>query len=110
LASDVDFTVELANGDDAWARALLFISQYTGEKVPNPRALGERRVIITSEGASADPFIYRVVRFISPRGYRFHVSCEPRLPGGDREVAERNARNVARFIKEGTLELSLLVR
>lgn len=109
MSSSLEFTVELAAADDAWARARLFLSQYAASSAV-PRAIAPRVSVLSSADSKAEPYLYKVTRAASPNGYHFRVGCEPRAADGSAAKAEQNARNLARFIREGTLELSLLNR
>ncbi|MFM1847954.1 MAG: hypothetical protein RL417_1428 [Pseudomonadota bacterium] len=107
--SAVEFTVPLREADEAAARGRLFFREYTGTE-PTSTAESPRSVILSSPVEPLAGYRYTVRQSRSPEGYRFKVECLPVAPAGTTELAERNARNVARFIREGTLELSLLAR
>lgn len=107
-AAPLEFTVPLRESDEAWARAVIFFSQYTSA-AGRVREAGSRVLVISTESDSADPYRYSVRREITPNGYLFSVICVPNGDSATPELAERNGRNLARFIGEGTLEVSLLV-
>lgn len=108
-ATAPDFVVPLSESEDAWARAHLFITQYAaGDGVA--RDAGPSGMVLSNESNTAERFTYRIERRFEPRGYRFSVTCAPRATSGSRAAADINARNAARFIREGTLEVSLLTR
>lgn len=108
-AAPLEFTVPLREADEAWTRATIFFSQYTSA-AGRIREAGPRALEISTESDSADQYRYSVRRVITPQGYRFSVACAPNGDSANPELAERNGRNVARFIGEGILEVSLLVR
>ena len=105
----LEFTVPLMEADEAWARARLFISEYTSGD-GTPREVSPRHAFVTNEGQGTDRFTYRIDRTVTPRGYAFVVACRPREQGVLQPLAEHNGRNIARFIRVGTLEVSLLNR
>jgi len=87
----------------AWTRAQLFFRDYelstpivsSNEIKSNPK--GDRR------------FLYQISRAGHGKEVEYVVNCVGREPR-DNEIAEVNAKNVARFLKEGQLELSLLTK
>lgn len=105
LAAPTDFTVASVEADAAWARAALFFDRYTstGGVFTSTR----EAEVLASRGGPAS-YRYEVVRAPAGAAYRFQVRCSPR--GGAPSLAERNARNLARFIRDGNLELSLLAQ
>ncbi len=87
-----------------WARASLFFKQYTD-------TFKVRKDSVRSVPGEKTRFIYEVTRVNKPDATSYTVKC---APGGgvntSTDVLSRNAKNLARFIREGNLELSLLER
>jgi hypothetical protein len=65
---------------------------------------------VTNAGVGEERFDYRIDRTVTPHGYAFVVTSTPRHSAALNAIAEHNGRNIARFIREGTLEVSLLSR
>jgi hypothetical protein len=108
-STPLEFLVPLEEADGAWGRARLFFSQYvSGDEVVTE--VSGRTSEISTATENGERFRYKVRRTITPNGYRFVVECAQ--PKGDEPdfPAQQNARNLARFIREGTLELTLLAR
>ena len=106
------FEIPWSEDDAAWERARLFLTNYGGGIVE--ASVGQRN-IIGSLGDEASVFDYQIVRTRGKNGSNYEVTCESRgnvaaTGPGDLSAAELNARNVARFIRTGTLELSMLAR
>jgi len=108
-STPLEFLVPLKDADEAWGRAKLFFSQYTSAEGLT-RELGPRTSEVVTETETTDPYRYSVLRLITPTGYRFSVKCAPNGGKSTTALAERNGKNLARFIREGTLEVSLLAR
>lgn len=115
MAAPTEFLV--AHGDDgpAWERAELFYNKYAGKA----------RVIATEKGISlvsdmtnknaaqkgSVSFVYEVSKTFVNEGYLYKVRCVPLVHSSQSlSVALRNAKNLARFIRAGELQVSLLVR
>ncbi len=104
------FVVPLLKDEASWERARSFFDLYLGSSPERrePYSVGE--YLMTNSGRGAGRYIYEVERVPEREGMRYTVSCFVHGPDGDAVLAERNARNLARFIKDGTLERSLLHR
>jgi len=108
-STPLEFLVPLKEADGAWARTRLFFSQYvSGDAVVTE--VSDRASEISTATENGEKFRYKVRRTITPNGYRFVVECAPMKGGEAFFPAQQNARNLARFIREGTLELTLLAR
>jgi hypothetical protein len=104
-ASPTSFSVKSAAEDNLyWARASLFFKQYTDSFHVN-------KDTVKSVPGQKSRFIYEVSRVNEPLATKYTVKC---VSGGgintSTDVLARNAKNLARFIREGNLELSLLER
>ena len=111
LAMPTDFEVSLDQDTYAWERARFFLENYgAGTTAPANavvKVVGSRRGLASSPSQSA--YTYEVFKDFISTGYRYSVRC---VPGAGRESSEAslNAGNFARFIRDGKLELSLLVQ
>jgi hypothetical protein len=103
-----DFTLNYQEDDVAWERAHLFFKTYTNGSVEDPVDYPSPGSMLRSKSHSAEKFAYQIDHIMKDGGYRYVVRCSSAK--GSRESAERNAKNVARFIREGNLELSFLER
>jgi hypothetical protein len=95
------FTVPKQGDREVWNRAHFFFHDYTG----GAAKVTSHEITTSAPGSS---YHYRVTR--SPERndlIHYEVSCTP--VKGDEAYAQRNARNLARFLKDGHLERSLLV-
>jgi|GEM_PF-4646490 len=106
-----EFIVPYTQEQAAWDRVLYFFSQYAGLKTPFITSLSSNIVQITNrhdKSASVPAYFYMIEKFPVAQGVKFRVHCFPNGDRGSRDLAETNARNVARFVKEGRLERSIL--
>jgi hypothetical protein len=110
LAAPTEFLVPIEQDRFAWERARFFLENYgSGSGSPSNavvKVVGSRRGLSSAPGASA--YTYEVFKDFGSDGYRYSVRCSAH--NGDAEDAALNAGNFARFIKDGKLEVSLLVR
>lgn len=118
--SPTEFGVRIEDDAAAWSRARYFLSHYTDSGVRIDEAIpgGGRRLSNYQRPATApsreqptknsDRYEYLVLK--RPQGdmYVYRVVCRPRAAIPAKAHCQDNARNVARFISEGNLELSLL--
>ena len=100
------FQLSLEKDFAAWQRAGLFFRQY----IPDAQLSINTAKLISNRGSNSK-YIYEVRRRISPNGdSTYSVDCYRNHPSATLEAAERNAKNLARFISSGVLELTLLER
>jgi hypothetical protein len=95
------FEVEVSSDVEAWERALYFFKSYSKDQV---KVLGTSLKSIPSPDSR---FVYEVVKSRGNVGFTYSVRCAEK----SLEVtpdSTLNAKNLARFIKEGTYELSLV--
>jgi hypothetical protein len=108
------FSVSIDEDGAYWMRAKLFFEKFlttdSGSKTPVITKIMGRKWVLLSSPSVAGNYSYEVVKDELPGAYRYHVRCTPRNNLGQQHVAEMNARNVARFIRDGKLEISLLTR
>ena len=113
LATDIEtaptrFRIPLEDDRQAWSRAILFFKMYVNsprEVVHGARAGSD---FITNVGVAAERFQYTISRAPDQAGYRYTIECQ--TSPAQRAQCQKNARNVARFIREGQLELSHFAR
>jgi hypothetical protein len=118
MKAPLEFTVSFDEDQHAWDRARLFLRQYTlrGVVVDQELPYGEGKLsnVIQSKNALGDfrpePYLYTIERRLTTEGFRYLVQCQVGDSRGDPMYANRNGRNLARFVQAGSLELSLLVR
>lgn len=105
MASPRFFTVPLKGDFDAWRRASLFFNMYLNEASSIPFD-ADRIVSSRRKGAQ---YVYEVKRKNLKNGVKYQVFCYPVTISAEKaSLADRNARNLARFIREGTLERMFL--
>ncbi|WKZ56763.1 MAG: hypothetical protein QY326_08515 [Bdellovibrionota bacterium] len=117
-----EFGVPIENDTAAWSRARYFLNSYTesGVRLDEPlpgggwRLSNYQRIDGSSKQPAAkknsDRFEYLILK--KPQGdmLLYRVLCRPGTAARTISNCQENARNVARFISEGNLELSLLKR
>lgn len=108
-SSPTSFVLDAQDANQAWKRAQLFFRQYTSRFVFRKMGAGEGAMLVSRDD-TPDKYLYRVEKRPRERGFEFIVVCAPNLPSASREVASQNSKNLARFLREGTLEMSLLDR
>ena len=106
-----DFKVEPGDDAHSWERVLFFFKKHAG-KFRLSQDSDEQWSYQISSAAAQDDALHFSVRKRFYRGtYLYKVICQPN-PAASRkmsiEMAMLNARNLARFIREGKLEASLL--
>ncbi|MFN4896457.1 MAG: hypothetical protein ACK5GN_02175 [Pseudomonadota bacterium] len=108
-ATPTVFTVAFADDPYSWERARFFLENYTGGGSGHASAVmgiaGDRWSL--SSNPAAQQYRYEVSKDAGEGEFTYHVSCLPGV-GGDPAQAALNAGNLARFIRDGTLEVSLL--
>ncbi len=105
------FEVAFAEDHSAWERAGWFFQKYTASTdVKTERyqdsGSGSEVWLLTNADSGKDLYRYTVKKTPSGSGLAYTVFC--RTEAGTREKCDQNARNLARFIKSGTLEVSML--
>ena len=104
--ADTIFELPLEKVPKAWERANLFFSRY----LPNER-LDIHTPTLLSNRRTTGKYIYVVRKNMLNNGqFSFKVQCFPNRSDASYMFAERNAKNLARFIRYGTLELMALDR
>jgi hypothetical protein len=111
MATPLGFFIPYADDEQAWERARFFLEGYLGRsKVANgavvSRIVNDRWSLLSNP--LHESYLYEVSKQKIEGGFSYIVSCR----AGNRGIAEQarlNAGNFARFIREGKLELALLV-
>lgn len=114
-ATPTQFVVEFPNDPTSWERAFIFFNKYTERQSIYESDKPVWNSKISNDNAPADSFYYEVTRRLESNGFRYNISCttNPKhMNSGinSQDQAQLNARNLARFIRDGTLEVSLLVK
>lgn len=105
-ASPTNFEVTIEENEAAWERARFFLQQYAGKgKIQSERAAD--RDVMTKAGSAG--FRYQVARRFNGGKVNFQVFCTPKDPKRSTAQALLNAKNVARFVRSGELEVSQLI-
>ena len=104
--ANTEFMVPFSDDEIAWSRTRIFFERYLNGE-PGEFTINRNRA--QNKPTESARFYYSVSREPLDDGMQYHVSCNPVQPT-DRVYADRNAKNLARFISEGTLELTLLVQ
>ncbi len=107
-----DFVVSAADQSVAWERSKLFFATYTSGVKEEEFDYPKPGISLVTKARDKDKYIYEVEHTETDQGYRYVVSCSRNTSkrGNSDFQARRNAQNVARFIRDGNLELSLLDR
>jgi hypothetical protein len=110
LSTPTVFHVPFADDPYSWERARFFLENYAGGAAGHASAL--TRVVGDRWSLASNPAVqeysYEVAKDAGEGGFTYQVSCVAGT-GGDAGQAGLNAGNLARFIREGKLEVSLLV-
>jgi hypothetical protein len=109
LQSPTDFDVTIEQDRYAWERTHLFLENYVEPQRSPVRPITK---VVGSRWGLASPavqggYVYEVWREAIPDGFHYSVRCLS-APEASKEQAALNAANLARFIRDGKLELSLL--
>jgi hypothetical protein len=109
-ATTKSFIVSFADDQHSRERAELFLRDYAGgfEYVENQGP--SLTSVFSNKSATGAAYSYEIERTMLQDGYQYVIICAPRGDVASQELADRNARNVARFIRDGHLEVSLLGR
>lgn len=111
MESATKFIVDPLEDAYSWERAILFFKHYTAAALPQEEPRDDSTAIISNAESAGDKYLYLVRRsWVPGAGYSYEVECIPRLSQSYNVLSQRNARNLSRFIRDGTLELSLLDR
>ena len=109
LKAPTEFDVTIEEDRYSWERTNLFLENYADPEKAPLRPI--TKVVGSRWGVATPPvqggYIYEVWRESIPDGYHYSIQC---LDSGEgtKEQAALNAANLARFVREGKLEVSLL--
>jgi hypothetical protein len=105
------FSVPFSDDPYSWERARFFLENYIGARSGHAsavtRVVGDRWSLVSNPAVHS--YSYEVSKDVGSDGYTYQVSCVAGT-GSDPGQAALNAGNLARFIREGKLEVSLLSR
>jgi hypothetical protein len=92
----------------AWERARFFFEKYVAREESRApvvsKVIGTRWALTNGKNG---PYVYEVWKDSVSKGFKYTVRCTAQN-GGQVQEAQMNAGNLARFIREGKLEVSLL--
>ncbi|MEZ4755149.1 MAG: hypothetical protein R3A13_12770 [Bdellovibrionota bacterium] len=109
-ASPTAFTLNNFAGKQAWERARLFLDKYvTGTKYSVVASGQDSVERLESKADRSLNYKYRVERLKKGEDYQYTINCVPLTAKGTNNAAKLNAKNLSRFLKDGTLEVSQLV-
>jgi hypothetical protein len=109
LETPTSFDVQFEDDRNSWDRARFFLENYIGLPAGHSsvvtRVVGSRWSLASNPAQAA--YAYEVAKDTTRTGFTYSVSCSPGA-GGTLSEAALNAANLARFIRDGKLEMSLL--
>lgn len=109
-----EFAIDMGEQRAAWERALYFFSQYAEHEKPVREHNNGKVTVLSNREDRGAKYHYEIQRAPADDGYTYKVICIANASSASRmgaqAQAQRNARNLARFIKEGSLEASLLTQ
>lgn len=98
------FSLDVPSSKAAWVRAVLFVQEHTKGSA---EIEGDR--IVSCSNHPENQYIYRIKKHESEMGAEFEITCDPvEMTPAKQASALLNAKNLARFLRNGELELSLL--
>lgn len=108
-ATPTHFSVSYGDDRVFWTRAQLFLNSHTdGFATKQGGHTDNSWALITNRSVGKPKYVYEVSRRPGTTGVDYSVRCLPGAPGARGDRASLNAQNLARFIKDGTLEVALL--
>lgn len=107
-AMPLEFKVDYRQEAFAWERAQLFFKSYLPGAVPRLRNLPRGGTLLQVTAVKHYRYSYTVEKYPSNRGVVFIVKCKAISPHATSALAQRNAQNLARFIRDGQLERSMI--
>jgi len=95
----------------AWERTRLFFSKYTAKPLISELDKRGDNLEIASQ-LPKENYFFKVKHELDGNQFKYLVSCVPNPAQGaaDTLAANRNAKNLARFIQDGQLEVGFLAR
>lgn len=106
----LEFYVDSQDLTRSWQRAEIFSEQYLGITPTYVYSISKNKPDSVGLQFSSENFSYIVQKEKHGRAFLLRVQCSPKNSKADPSKAELNAKNLARFIKDGRLQLSLLVK
>ena len=110
-AAPTEFKINFENDALAWERTRLFFSKYTAKPLISELDKKGESLEIASQLPS-EKYFFRVKHILQGQGFKYLVTCvpNPAQRSADNLAANRNAKNLARFIKDGELDVGFLAR
>ena len=109
LETPTTFDIQFEDDRNSWDRARFFLENYIGLPAGTSsvvtRVVGVRWSLASNPAQAA--YSYEVAKDATRAGFTYYVSCTPGATGNSSQAA-LNAANLARFIRDGKLEMSLL--
>ena len=99
------FFIDVENNSAAWERARFFLSQYTGPGRVEIQSSADREQLAKLSNTG---FRYQIARVFERGGAQYQIICTPKNSGTANNDALLNAKNLARFVREGELDLGLI--
>lgn len=110
LSTPTEFDLTIEQDRYSWERARFFLENYVqaaqAPVIPVTKVIGSRWAL--SSPPSSDQYVYEVWREAIPDGFHYSVKCLASSDIADQSQALLNAANLARFVRDGKLEVSLL--
>jgi len=107
LGAPTEFVVTFSDDHHSWERAILFLERHTSKQAFQYISSPQEMIIVSNHGAVQDNYWYNVEKASHPEGWFYRVKAVS-AGAGSHHLADRNARNLARFIRNGILERSLI--
>jgi hypothetical protein len=109
LTTPTVFNVAFEDDVYSWERARFFLENYVGAASGHSSAVtkvvGSRWSLESNPGLEG--YQYQVAKDLVDGGFTYRITCVP-SGSGEPSQAALNAGNLARFIRDGKLEISLL--
>ena len=109
-ATPKQFVLEGTPNNQAWERGRLFLDKYINGSNLSVVSRGSESVErLESKSSASVNYKYRIERIRAGEMYKYSIECSPLSTNANNISADLNARNLARFLKDGTLEVDQLV-
>ena len=111
LSTPTEFDLTIEQDTYSWERARFFLENYVqaaqAPAIPVTKVVGSRWAL-SSPPTSSGHYVYEVWREAIPDGFHYSVKCLASSDTADQSQALLNSANLARFVRDGKLEVSLL--
>jgi hypothetical protein len=109
-SAPTSFTVPFREDRHAWERAHVFFQKYMGApkgQAPLITKIVKNTWVLSNRHIGTAPFRCEVKKREDRAAFGYHIACEAGA-GRDPYDAHLNAQNLARFIRDGRFEVSLI--